>query len=179
MTESGRPEFPSGPPGGYPPPPYPYQPGPYPGGYPPPPPVPYSGGFTPPPAGPKNGLGIASLIIAVIGLILFLSVIGGVVLGIVAVVIGFIGQQRVRRGEANNGGVSVAGIVLGFLAIVAGLAAVPIWLYIWNLVGGNDYFNCMEKAGSKQVSQQCVNDLQNRLQNQLGVTPTPTPTLTP
>ena len=69
---------------------YPYPPAPYGGGgYPPPPPQPYAG-YTPPPTGPRNGLGVASLVIAIVGLLSSFSVAGGVILGIVAVIIGFV-----------------------------------------------------------------------------------------
>ena len=99
-----------------PPPPPPHY-GAYPGGYPPPPPQPYSG-FTPPPTGPSNGLGIAALVIAIVGLVFCWTVAGGVILGVSAVIIGFVARGRVKRGEATNGGVAIAGIVLGFLAII-------------------------------------------------------------
>ena len=65
-----------------PPPPPPY--GAYPGGY-PPPPQPYSG-FAPPPTGPRNGLGIAALVIAIVGLVFCWTVAGGVILGLTAVI---------------------------------------------------------------------------------------------
>ena len=62
--------------------PPPPPPGTYPGGY---PPQPY-GGYPPPvPVAPKNGLGTASLVVAIISLF---TLFGGVVLGIVAVVLG-------------------------------------------------------------------------------------------
>ena len=76
----------------------------YPGGYPPPPP--HYGGY-PPPA-PKNGLGTASLVVAIISLF---TVFGGIVLGVVAVILGFLGRGRVKRGEATNGGIAMAGII--------------------------------------------------------------------
>jgi len=88
---------------------------------------------------PKNGLAIASLVIAAVaqlstlllvpwsigGEILSLlaavfgifgaiaSVFGGIIVGVVAVVIGFAARRRVKRGEANNEGIAIAGIVLG------------------------------------------------------------------
>ncbi|MBV8929624.1 MAG: DUF4190 domain-containing protein, partial [Mycobacteriaceae bacterium] len=100
------------PPDRAPTPPPPYAPG---QGYPPPPPQPYAGysGYSGPPVGPRNGLGIASLVIAIIALVTCASVVLGVILGIVAVVIGFAARGRVKRGEANNGGIAIAGIVLG------------------------------------------------------------------
>src|ERR1700681_1592407 len=166
-TPSGGPETPQGGPAGYPPPPQPYS-------YPPPPPVPYSG-FTPPPPGPKNGLGAAALVIAIVALVSVWSVFGGVILGLVAVVIGFAARGRVKRGEATNGGVAIAGIVLGFLAIVVGLLFIPIWIGVFKYVGGTDYVNCLSKAGSDaNAVQKCADEFRNRIESSFSVSLTPT-----
>jgi len=91
-------------------PPYTYGPGPY-----APAPQPYWG-LPPSPTHPKNGLGMASLVVAIVALLLSVSVIGGVIFGFVAVIIGLAAHARVRRGEATNGGVAITGIVLGIVA---------------------------------------------------------------
>jgi Domain of unknown function (DUF4190) len=90
--------------------PYSNWPGPYPPAL-----QPYSG-FPPMLTNPKNGLGIASLVVAIVALLLSVSVIGGVILGFAAVILGLAARARVRRGEATNGGVAIGGIVLGIIA---------------------------------------------------------------
>jgi len=186
MSEPDNPETPRP---GYPPPPPlpqygapPYgapqygapQYGAYPGGYPPPPPQPYSG-WAPPSTAPKNGLGVAALVIAIIGLVFCWSVIGGVILGIAAVIIGFVARGRVKRGEAANGGVAIAGIVLGFLAIIVSLVFIAIWIGMFDEVGGTDYVDCVSKAGSdQQAIQQCADQFRERVEDQFSVTLTPT-----
>ena len=143
--------------------------------YPPPPPQPYSG-FTPPPTGPRNGLGIATLALAIIGLVFCWTVVGGVMLGVCAVIIGFVAWGRVKRGEATNGGVAIAGIVLGFLAIIVSLIFIPIWIGVFDEVGGTDYIDCVAKAGSNQQAiQQCADQFRGRVENQFSITITPTP----
>lgn len=154
-----------------PPPGPPPQYGAYPGSY-PPPPQPYAG-YVPPPSAPKNGLGIASLVIAIIAL---LSVFCGIVLGVVAVILGFLGWGRAKRGEATNGGVAVAGIVLGFLSIIE--AVVLIGLAVWGFgeAGGTDYLDCLSRAGSdRQAAEQCAEQFQERVEDQFNITVTPTP----
>jgi hypothetical protein len=154
--------------------PYQYQPSPYPTGYPPPPP-PYYG---PPPtlAAPKNGLGIASLVLAVIALVSVATVVAPVGLGIIAVVVGLFGHGRVKRGAANNGGIAIAGIVLGALAIIVGLAFIAIWTAVWKDVGGGDYIDCMQKAGADHSQQQqCTDQFRQSVEDRLSVTLTPTP----
>jgi Domain of unknown function (DUF4190) len=163
MTE--QPDKPATPP----PPPYPYTPGP---AYPPPPP-PYAG-YSAPPPGPRNGLGIAALVIAVIALVTCASVVLGFILGIVAVVIGFAARGRVKRGEANNGGIAIAGIVLGFVAIVASLVFISIWIAVFKDIGGKDYIDCLNKAGNDSARiQQCADQFREHLQTKYSVTLTP------
>ncbi|KAA0109634.1 DUF4190 domain-containing protein [Mycolicibacterium sp. P1-5] len=165
------PHQPPPPPPGYPAPQY----GQYPGGYPPAPPQPYAG-YTPPPTGPRNGLGVTALVVAIVALLSSFSVVGGIILGIVAVIIGFAGRGRVKRGEANNGGVALAGIILGFLAIVVGLAFIAVWVGVFKEVGATDYIDCLQKAGQDQQQvQQCADEFKQSVENKFSVTLTPTP----
>jgi hypothetical protein len=150
--------------------PPPPQYGPYPGAYPPPPPG-YPG-YAPPPTGPKNGLGIAALIVAIVAL---LSAVGGVVLGVVAVVLGFLGWNRAKRGEADNGGIAVAGIVLGVLSIIEAIAVIAFAVWGFREAGGTDYVDCLAKAGSdQQAMQQCIDQFTDRVETQFSITVTPT-----
>jgi Domain of unknown function (DUF4190) len=179
MTEPDKPEQPPS----TPPPPPPQQPygyGPYPG-YPPQQPYgygPYPGyppqqpyGYPAQPTAPKNGLGIASLVVAIIGL---LTLFGGIVLGVVAVILGFLGRGRVKRGEANNGGVAIAGIVLGFLGILVSIAAIVVVARFVNETGAGDYLDCLREAGNDTTAQQrCEQSFTQNIQSQFSVTLTP------
>lgn len=143
-------------------------------GYPPPYPYPPYPGYPPAPVRPRNGLGVASLLLAIAGLVTALSVLGGVGLGIAAVLLGSLGHARVKRGEADNGGIAIAGVVLGVLAIVAGIACVFVYLGVWKTVGGDDYIGCMTKAGSDPVlQQQCTDRFREHLEHDFGNTPAP------
>lgn len=148
----------------------------YPGGYPPPPQQPYYGGFQPPPPAPKNGLGISALIIAIVGLLFCWTVAGGVVLGVLAAILGIVGYGKAKRGQATNAGIAIAGIVLGALSVVVGLVFIPIWIGVFSEVGGTDYMDCVARAGNDpKAVEGCVNQLQDRVENQFSVTVTPTP----
>jgi hypothetical protein len=101
-------------------------------------------------------------------------VVGGIILGLCAIIIGFVARGRVKRGEATNGGIAIAGIVLGFLAIIVSLIFIPIWIGIFAEVGGTDYVDCLSKAGSdQQAVQQCADEFRNRVENQFSVSITP------
>lgn len=162
--------------GGPPPAPYPYAypPGPqgqY-GGY-PPPPMPY-GEYPGAPPVLRNGLGVAALVVAIIGLLGSFSVAGGIVLGIAAVILGFLGRNRVRRGEADNGGVALAGIVLGVLAIIAGLFFIAIWVGMFKEVGAGGYFECLQQAGQDRTKvQECADEFRQSVENKFSDQATP------
>ncbi len=46
------------------------------------------------------------------------------VLGILGLIFGFIGRARAKRGEATNGGKALAGIITGFVGIIAAIVIV-------------------------------------------------------
>ncbi len=104
-----------------------------------------------------------------------LTVFGGFVLGLVAIVLGFLGYSRAKKGEADNGGIAIAGVVLGFLGIVlnAVLIAVGVWGFM--KIGGGDYVDCMQRAGNDRAAQlQCEEEFRGKIENQFSVTLTPT-----
>ncbi len=157
-------------------PPQPPQYGAYPGGDPPRPPQygAYPGGYPPPAAAPpQNGLGVASLVVAIVALF---SVVGGIVLGVVAIILGFLGRGRVKRGEADNGGIATAGIVLGLLSIIESIVVIAIAVWGFNEVGGTDYVSCVSRAGSDQEAvQACADKFTQRVEDQFSIVITPTP----
>lgn len=182
MTENpesyGTPEIPPAtpaPPTGAPPYPYAYPPGyggpyavppqgPYPGAY-PPPPMPY-GAYPTGPAAPRNGLGIAALVTAIVAVVTSFTVFGGIALGVLAVILGVIAKGRVKRGEADNGGVALAGILLGVVAIVVSVAFVVFGVWVFKTVGGGDYVDCVQQAGQDQSKvDQCTEDFRQSVEN--------------
>lgn len=122
-------------------------------------------------------MGIAALVLAVIALLSAATVFAPIALGAVAVVIGAVGRGRAKRGIADNGGVAIAGIVLGALAIVVGLAFIAIWTTVWKDVRGDDYIDCIQKAGNNQAAEQrCADQFRRSVQDRLSVTLTGAPT---
>ncbi|MGI5357758.1 DUF4190 domain-containing protein [Streptomyces sp. CA-252508] len=67
---------------------------------------------------PSNGMGIAALVLGIVSVVLFCMWGFGIVPGILALVFGVLGRKKVQRGEADNHGVALAGIILGAVGIV-------------------------------------------------------------
>ncbi|MFF3321079.1 DUF4190 domain-containing protein [Streptomyces sp. NPDC002889] len=81
---------------------------------------------------PANGMGITAMVLGILAVCLF-CVYGvlSVILGVLALIFGILGRKRVGRGEATNGGMALAGIILGSIGIVIG--AVVIGLLAWGI----------------------------------------------
>ncbi|MFI6651291.1 DUF4352 domain-containing protein [Streptomyces sp. NPDC050529] len=69
----------------------------------------------------RNGLGVAALILgligAVSGLIPFLFWLAGI-LGLIALILGLVGRGRAKRGEATNKNMATFGAALGLIALI-------------------------------------------------------------
>ncbi|RLU96629.1 hypothetical protein CTZ27_16540 [Streptomyces griseocarneus] len=100
----------------------------------------YPNGWPPhAPNGPSagNGLGVAALVLGIVGTVLSPTVLLGVVLGILAVVFGGIGRSKVRNGEADNGGQALAGLILGGVALVVSGLMLTLYLSVDTSDGEN------------------------------------------
>jgi ABC-type phosphate transport system permease subunit len=75
------------------------------------------------PDAPRNELGVASLLLGFVALISCWLLIG-IPFGVAAIITGDMARRRVTRGQATNPRAAMVGIVLGSVAIVAGLVAV-------------------------------------------------------
>ena len=78
---------------------------------------------------PKNNLAVWSLVLGIVSLVLC-----GFVAGIPAIILGNNAKKAVARGEANNGGMATAGIVLGWISI--GYTVLMLILFMTGAVGG-------------------------------------------
>ncbi|MEV5605153.1 DUF4190 domain-containing protein [Streptomyces sp. NPDC052299] len=92
---------------------------------------------------PANGMGIAALVLGIIATAGFCMYGVGIILGVLALIFGIIGRGRAQRGEADNGGVALAGIILGSVGIV--VSAAFLGFFIWLVT--NDKFDD-EDSGS-------------------------------
>jgi hypothetical protein len=68
---------------------------------------------------PKNGPGTASLVLGIVGLVLFFG--PGALFGLIGAALAVIGLRRARKGIASNRGVAIAGLITSMLAVVLSL----------------------------------------------------------
>ena len=111
------------------------------------------------PQNPSNGMGIASLVLGILSILGGLFIIGGL-LGILAVVFGFIGRGKAKRGEATNGGMAVAGIITGFVGILLTLLVVVLAVFVATSDGFDNLIDCLDAAETEAERQQCAEDFE-------------------
>ncbi|MER6467757.1 DUF4190 domain-containing protein [Streptomyces collinus] len=80
---------------------------------------------------PNNGMGTAALVLGILSVVGFCAWPLAIVMAILAVVLGSLGRAKARRGEADNPGVALAGIICGAASIVLmlGLLAFAVAYY--------------------------------------------------
>jgi membrane-bound ClpP family serine protease len=126
------------------------------------------GGY-PAAGGRRNGIGVAALVFGVVALVLVILLLFsplGALLGLVAVLLGIIGLVRANRGEADNRGQAVAGLVTGGLALLLGIFF-TISVGTWFATHVNDFRrfgNCMDQANTPAAREQCGRQLSTDLQ---------------
>lgn len=84
---------------------------------------------------PKNNLAVWSLVLGLVGLFVC-----GFVTGIAGIVVGTKAKQAVARGEANNGGMATAGLVISWIATVLTVLATVFVIIAIVSLGGWDAF---------------------------------------
>ncbi|MFI1172982.1 DUF4190 domain-containing protein [Streptomyces melanogenes] len=85
---------------------------------------------------PLNGFGTTALVLGIVSVVLFCLWGLGIILGILALIFGFLGRGRAKRGQATNGGQALAGIILGAVGIV--VSGVFLGLMIWAVTNDED-----------------------------------------
>jgi membrane-bound ClpP family serine protease len=119
--------------------------------------------------GRRNGMGTAALVLGVVALVLVILLLFsplGALLGLLAVLFGILGLIRANRGEADNRGQAVAGLITGAVALLFGVLF-TISVGTWFATHVNDFRrfgNCMDKATGQAAHEDCARQLSNDLE---------------
>lgn len=123
----------------------------------------------PPYTGPQqargNGMAVAALVLGIAACVFFWTVIGGILLGIIAVVLGIIGARKARQGRAPHRAMAIVGVVLGALGLIAGGVIVGVGVSILNSDDFKSYSDCVKHANTQSDRDQCAKDFSHDVQN--------------
>jgi Domain of unknown function (DUF4190) len=143
-------------------PPHPPQPGPPPGQGPP-------AGYPAAARPRRNGVGTTALVIGVVSLVLVVLLLFaplGAFLGLLAVIFGILGLVRVNRGEADNRGQAVTGLITGAIALLVGVV-ITISIGTWFATHVNDFNEfgrCMDRSIGSAAREECARELARDLE---------------
>ncbi|NJQ15066.1 DUF4190 domain-containing protein [Streptomyces bohaiensis] len=128
--------------------------------------------WTPPPeekhpagGGGGNGLAVAALVTGILAVLLFWTVLGGLLLGLVALITGLMGAKRARRGAGGSGTMSLIGAVLGGLGLAGGVLMLVIGVAFWNSDEFANLRECVDAADTQEERDQCERDFQDEVEN--------------
>jgi uncharacterized membrane protein HdeD (DUF308 family) len=112
----------------------------------------------------RNGMGTAALVIGVVALVLVVLILFaplGAFLGLVALVLGIVGLVRANRGQADNRGQALAGLVTGALALM--FAASIGAFFATNVNDFRQFGRCLDGARGDQAREACAQQLERSL----------------
>lgn len=120
-------------------------------------------GYQNPPASRGgSGMAIASLVLGILALITSFTVFGGIVLGLLAVILGVIAMRGINRGLRSGRGMAIAGIVTGALGLILAIVLIAVGVSILNSPAGKNLQSCLKDAnGNQQAVQNCQNQYRN------------------
>lgn len=128
----------------------------------------YGSAYPGPHQSPKNGMGIAALVLGVLSLFSWFLLIGGL-LGLVAVLLGFLARGKVKRGEATNGGMALAGIITGVIGLLLTVAVVAGVAALFNSGEFSNLTECLQDAaGDQEAIDECSRQFEDSVSGLAG-----------
>lgn len=111
----------------------------------------------------RNGFGIAALVLGLLAVLLFWTIILPIIFGLLALIFGLVGRARVKRGQATNGRMALAGVLLGLLGLIIVGAIIAFSAWTLQSPEGQRFLECVEQAGEDQEQmRQCVEQFIDR-----------------
>ena len=112
-------------------------------------------------------MGVAALILGIVALLGFWTIILGIVLGLLALIFGIIGRKRATRREATNGGVALAGAILGGIALAASVLFLALVgaFFVNHKSDIQKFRDCVNSAQTDQQRQDCANKFNQDIRN--------------
>lgn len=112
----------------------------------------------------SSGLSITALVIGVLALLTCWTIIGGVLLGLGAVIVGLIALTRVKQGRGQGRAMAVIGISAGGLGLLVAIGLIALGVTFLGSDPGQNLRECLERAGDDGRAQAgCERELQNQV----------------
>lgn len=116
--------------------------------------------------GTGAGMATAALVLGILAIVTCWTVIGGVLLGVLAIVFGVVAARKARRGEAGGHGRAVAGIATGAVGLILAVALIAFGISILNRTSTKNLEHCLKNAnGNQSAVNQCQQQYKKDVNN--------------
>ncbi len=110
-------------------------------------------------------MAVAALVLGILALLSSITVVGGILLGLAAIILGIVASKRAKRGEAGGKGMAITGVVTGTLGILGAIGLIAFGASLLNSQAGKNYQDCLRNANGNQAQ---VQDCANQFGRQIG-----------
>lgn len=116
--------------------------------------------------GRGGGMATAALVLGILAIVTSFTVIGGVLLGVLAIIFGIIAARRARQGLALGRGRAIAGVITGVIGVLLAVLLIAVGVSVFNSPAGKNLRNCLKDAnGNQQKVQQCNDQYRDQVTN--------------
>jgi hypothetical protein len=111
-------------------------------------------------------MAITALVLGALAVLTCWTIIGGFLLGIVAIILGMVAASRAKRGTAGGRGLAITGAVLGLLGVVLAGVLLAVVGSFFNSESAKNLRDCLEQAGDSQAQiDDCEQEFRDELTN--------------
>ncbi|MEU9710328.1 DUF4190 domain-containing protein [Streptomyces sp. NPDC047967] len=105
-----------------------------------------------------NGFAVAALVLGLLACLFFWTVVGGLLLGLLAVVFGVIAALRTRQGRAPRRVMAIVGAAFGALGLIGSVIVLVVAVSVFDSQEFKDFENCVERANGQAAEDRCMED---------------------
>ncbi|TMM36385.1 MAG: DUF4190 domain-containing protein [Actinobacteria bacterium] len=79
-----------------------------------------------------NGMSIAAMVVSIVGLLSSPCWgVPGIAIGLVGAILGHVGYRQTKERDESGGGMAIAGIAIGWIAVLIGLVIIAIYVFFF------------------------------------------------
>lgn len=108
-----------------------------------------------------SGLAITALVLGLLALLSSWTIVGGVLLGLGAIIVGLIALTRIKQGRGQGRRMAVIGITSAAIGLLVAAGLIVLGVSFFNSGPGQSLRDCLEGAGNDEAAQaECQRDFE-------------------
>ncbi|APS17692.1 DUF4190 domain-containing protein [Streptomyces parvus] len=112
-----------------------------------------------------NGFAVAALVLGLLACLFFWTIVGGLLLGLLAVVFGVIAALRTRQGRAPRRVMAIVGAAFGAIGLIGSAIVLVVAVSVFDSQEFKDFESCMDRANGRAAEDRCTEDFVDELTN--------------